>query len=243
MIPTAIREYFCCPTCRGALTWVDDAATCPACAKRFPIDGTIVDFLETPELDPLTNRLESHYNQRAVNNATPQGEMEVWALLPAAQVKVAIDVGCGMGNKAVMLAQKAEWLICVDLARSSLELARTQLTQRGLADRTVFIVANATEMPIRDGVIDLAVCTEVIEHIEQPATLVAELHRVVKPDGALVLSAPNYANVAGMIKRSIDVLLYKGETRWSPFGVEAFERHITTFATQRTFHDEGWQID
>ena len=59
VIPPKARACLCCPTCHGDLQWFDEVAVCVPCAKRFPISGTLIDFLEAPELDPLTARLES----------------------------------------------------------------------------------------------------------------------------------------------------------------------------------------
>jgi SAM-dependent methyltransferase len=48
----------------------------------------------------------------------------------------------------------------------------------------------AAALPLRDAVADAVLCTEVIEHVPDPGALVAESARVLKPGGALVLSAP-----------------------------------------------------
>ena len=50
--------------------------------------------------------------------------------------------------------------------------------------------ASLTAIPLPDASVDLAVCTEVLEHVPDDDRAVAELRRVLKADGALVLSVP-----------------------------------------------------
>jgi SAM-dependent methyltransferase len=50
--------------------------------------------------------------------------------------------------------------------------------------------ASVTRLPMGDGATDLALCTEVLEHIHDDAAAVAELRRVLRPGGWLLLSVP-----------------------------------------------------
>ena len=50
--------------------------------------------------------------------------------------------------------------------------------------------ASLTEIPLPDESVDLAVCTEVLEHVADDHRAIAELKRVLSPTGALVLSVP-----------------------------------------------------
>lgn len=52
------------------------------------------------------------------------------------------------------------------------------------------VVGDASRLPIGSGVADLVLCTEVVEHVADDRALYAELRRVVRDDGVLVLSAP-----------------------------------------------------
>ena len=52
------------------------------------------------------------------------------------------------------------------------------------------IVADVQDVPLEDGVADCVLSTEVIEHLPDPAACVMEAHRILKPGGALILSAP-----------------------------------------------------
>lgn len=49
----------------------------------------------------------------------------------------------------------------------------------------------AENMPFPDGAFDLVVCTQVLEHTDQPWRAVGEIRRVLKPGGHAVLSAPH----------------------------------------------------
>ncbi len=51
-------------------------------------------------------------------------------------------------------------------------------------------VASITDIPLRDGVVDMMLCTEVLEHIIDTPAALREMHRVLPPGGYLVLTTP-----------------------------------------------------
>jgi SAM-dependent methyltransferase len=62
------------------------------------------------------------------------------------------------------------------------------LTDRSQPD----IVGSATEIPLPDSSFDTVVCTEVLEHVPDPAKAFSQVYRVLKPGGNLILSTPMY---------------------------------------------------
>jgi len=64
-------------------------------------------------------------------------------------------------------------------------------------------------LPFKDGVYDLVVCSEILEHILSPEQLIREVFRVLKPGGACVLTVPNLH----CIRNRIDILTGK----YTPF--------------------------
>lgn len=50
-------------------------------------------------------------------------------------------------------------------------------------------------LPFQDDSFDVALCTEVLEHVEEPARLVREMLRVLKPNGVLLATVPFAARV------------------------------------------------
>jgi SAM-dependent methyltransferase len=56
--------------------------------------------------------------------------------------------------------------------------------------RNLDAVNRLEKLPFRGGTFDAVVCTQVLEHVEWPRECVAELHRVLKPGGALYVTVP-----------------------------------------------------
>jgi len=56
--------------------------------------------------------------------------------------------------------------------------------------RRVDIVAPAHELPVPEGSFDAVICTQVLEHVAEPADVLAELFRVLRPGGRLFITVP-----------------------------------------------------
>jgi ubiquinone/menaquinone biosynthesis C-methylase UbiE len=96
-----------------------------------------------------------------------------------------LDAGCGTGNAAEWLAPRCARVIAADLSAPMLRAARRRLPDH---DNVTFLRADVRDLPLGDASIDAAVCILVLHHLEHPAEALAELRRVLRPDGgALVL--------------------------------------------------------
>jgi SAM-dependent methyltransferase len=100
-----------------------------------------------------------------------------------------LDVGCGTG--AVLAAVDGTRLrVGVDM--TTLALAKSQT--RNIHD---LAKADATKLPISDGVFDVAIALDILEHVEDDVAAMAEIYRVLRPGGILVLSVPAFMSLWG----------------------------------------------
>ena len=98
-----------------------------------------------------------------------------------------LDVGCGSGNSyASELVRRAGSYMGVDISAHAVEAAQG-------AGLDAQVVPDAADLPFDDESFDLVVCVEVLEHLFAPHEAVAAIHRVLRPGGRLVASAPNAA--------------------------------------------------
>jgi 2-polyprenyl-3-methyl-5-hydroxy-6-metoxy-1,4-benzoquinol methylase len=114
-----------------------------------------------------------------------------------------LDVGCGSGTNSEVLAAKGHTLHGVDVS----EAAITRYRSRGF-DGHVGDLENGLDFA--DATFDLIFCSEVIEHMTSPEMLAAEMSRVLKPGGCLVISTPNSAfwlyRVLGLVGYTVSEL-------------------------------------
>ncbi len=61
-----------------------------------------------------------------------------------------------------------------------------------LEDTKADIVGSAMKIPLEDSTFDIVFSTQVIEHVSSPNDMIAEIYRVLKPGGYLILSGPMY---------------------------------------------------
>jgi ubiquinone/menaquinone biosynthesis C-methylase UbiE len=104
-----------------------------------------------------------------------------------------LDAGCGTGNETVELRQQAPRLRIhgVDLSRAALAIAASR-PETGTA---TFSCSALERLPFPDGAFDYISSHEVVEHVEDPAVVLREFHRVLKPGGVCVIATPNGASL------------------------------------------------
>ncbi|MBX3323412.1 MAG: ArsR family transcriptional regulator [Phycisphaeraceae bacterium] len=90
---------------------------------------------------------------------------------------VIVDVGCGTGNAAAVLAPIAQRVIAVDQSAPMLEAARRRIGEEGTVE---FRLGSAEALPLESGEIDAAVCLLVLHHVEDLAAAAKELRRVLR---------------------------------------------------------------
>ena len=95
-----------------------------------------------------------------------------------------LDAGCGSGRNMVDLARHGV-VTGVELSQTSAELAR----KRHIGE---VMEGSVMEMPFAPASFDLAVCLDVIEHLEDDRGALRELRRVLAPGGALLVTVPAY---------------------------------------------------
>lgn len=100
-----------------------------------------------------------------------------------------LDIGIGTGYTTYNIF-KDNCIICLDIHEPNLRYFQNQLEQISPTTKVLGIVARATELPFKNGTFKRILCSEVIEHVEDDGTAVAEMARVLAKDGQAVISVP-----------------------------------------------------
>jgi len=101
-----------------------------------------------------------------------------------------LDAGCGDGRHLAALARsghRPRRVVGTDLSERILATARAAAAPL----EPELVQANLEALPLEDDTFDLALCTQVIEHLLDPAAGLDELARVLRPGGTLVLTTDN----------------------------------------------------
>jgi ubiquinone/menaquinone biosynthesis C-methylase UbiE len=96
-----------------------------------------------------------------------------------------LDVGCGYGDILSLL--KATEKVGIDANFKALKRAKEK------DSAAIFIQCDGQHLPFRPMVFDGLVCSEVLEHVDDPSRFASEMIAVVKPDGLICLTVPNEA--------------------------------------------------
>lgn len=149
-----------------------------AVAGFFNADARNWDSIyEKRDVFSLIHQLRRDICMRWVGEIPPAGE--------------ALEVGCGTGQTAILMARLGHRVTGTDTAREMLGRAEVNAREAALSSSLRFEWADVHELPFADGAFSLVVALGVIPWLEDPATALGEMARVLAPGGHMIVNCDN----------------------------------------------------
>jgi SAM-dependent methyltransferase len=129
------------------------------------------------------------------------------AFAAAGPGRAVLDVASGAGNDTRTLAGLGALAVGVEPSSRMLGLTRLVDAQSpARASRAGFVQAWGDALPFPDARFDAALCKGSLDHFDRPTAAIAEMARVTKPGGRVVLAIANYESAACRLARGLDEL-------------------------------------
>jgi uncharacterized protein YbaR (Trm112 family) len=218
-------DIICCPICRGNLQDSYEVLTC-AGGHSFPIVDGIPVLLAYA--DSVTNEIKSFYEsnwtdrkaKRLHEDLSELGqryiiENERKASIPLSSGEYFLDAGCG-AQPRIELGAGHRFHICFDLSMAGLIECRRKLGTRG-----IYILGSILQSPIKNAVVDNAIASHCIYHIEasQQVAAIKSVTKALRPGGAMTML---YCNPKSIEKRLVALIPHRkqGEIYFHPLPTE-----------------------
>jgi len=134
------------------------------------------------------------------------------------------EFGCGTGFYTHVLAGKADSVVATDVSPGMLEVAKDQLS----ATNVTFQVEDCQATSFPDGVFDTAFISLVI-HFTEPDKTLAEMHRILKSGGTLILVNLDPHALNGLDRARCQIrILYHGLTGYRVKPPKGFGKNVMT---------------
>jgi SAM-dependent methyltransferase len=104
---------------------------------------------------------------------------------------VVLDVGCANGVHTLAAARRAHRVFGIDADVAQLRIAAATARRRAIDNARLIGWDVTRAFPFPPGTFDAVLFLDVIEHLEPRVAVLREIHRVLRPEGRLLLSAPH----------------------------------------------------
>jgi len=149
-----------------------------------------VDAAEIARFEAIASRWwDPRGEMRALHDLNPVRLQYVEQPRPLAGLRV-VDVGCGGGLLAEAMARKGARVTGLDLADDLLQVAKLHALDAGVEVDYVLESAE-THTVTHAAQYDVVTCMEMLEHVPDPASIVAALGALVRPGGDVFVSTLN----------------------------------------------------
>jgi 2-polyprenyl-6-hydroxyphenyl methylase/3-demethylubiquinone-9 3-methyltransferase len=153
------------------------------------------------------------------------------------------DVGCGGGLLSEALAKAGARVTGIDLGEKVIEIARLHMHESRLETPSLDIdyrVQSSADLAAAEPEsFDAVCCMELIEHVPDPAALVGDLARMVKPGGVVVMSTLNRTPAAF----GAAILGAEYITRMLPRGTHHYAQFLKPSELGRLMRHAGLEVD
>ena len=96
-----------------------------------------------------------------------------------------LDVGCGPASITADLAERVApgRVVALDAASDALQAARATLSERGLSEQVELTCGDVMALPFEDASFDVVHAHQVLQHLADPVSALAEMRRLTRPGG------------------------------------------------------------
>jgi SAM-dependent methyltransferase len=192
-----LRELLACPACRGELSadW-----SCVACGARFDAPDGIPNLRLSG--DSRTETVRTFYDaapfpgypaRENLSTFRARAERSPFALrldraIPG-DARIA-EVGCGTGQMSLYLASADRIVVAADLSRPSLLLGAAAARRFGIT-HVHFVETELHRSALKSGGFDIVYSSGVLHHTPNPQAAFAELARLARPGGVVIVGVYN----------------------------------------------------
>jgi SAM-dependent methyltransferase len=228
----------------------------PRSAEYF--DGWYADKVATPAVDEIMSRHMGFPPGTKAGSVPAEAIPELAAELRLTPGGTLLDLACGRGAYGLAVSQQAGTsVIGVDFSAQAIADAREQAARLGVSSAS-FRVGELTASGLPDACVDAVLCTDSIQFPDEPARAYAEIRRVLKPGGRVVLTGwepldPNDERLSDRVRRTnLDAGLrqagftdvqVRDRPSWLAREHAMWEEAVTldpgADPALRSFHDEG----
>lgn len=152
--------------------------------KSFVYDGKNI---SREDLQKAFNKGEKEFSKNPDQRVLP--------VLRMLEGKEILDVGCANGAISKQIANMNFKVHGIDVLESSIRIAK----EFNSTPNTSFEVRDLMKNHFEENSFDCVIFLETIEHVENPAQYLKEFHRILRPNGCVILSTPNATSLKNIL--------------------------------------------
>jgi len=136
------------------------------------------------EVSEMFDDVAKHYDR--TNDVLSMGNSFIWRIATTRAVAAVageriLDIAAGTGTSSAALAKSGADVVAIDFSSGMIEVGRKR------HPTISFVVADAMDLPFADGEFDAVTASFGLRNVENPKKALAEMYRVLKPGGRLVI--------------------------------------------------------
>jgi ubiquinone/menaquinone biosynthesis C-methylase UbiE len=147
-------------------------------------------------------RWEDAYRTTANETFFEQAFDYITGIVAVGKNAVFLDAGCGTGAHSIRLARRGFSVVAVDFSEQILTAAASNITSTGVHNKVNLVRGNLLSLDFADGTFDAVLCWGVLMHVPDVENAMAELGRVLKNGGILVISEANMHSLESIVFRA-----------------------------------------
>lgn len=190
--------------------------------------------METKILEKLTSDWDSFYRSGQkfhtkpieIDSLSDQGRLTLDLLKKFSQGSRVLEGGCGLGEWVLFFSNQGFRSYGIDVSLGAL---------KNVEHKNKYLLGDLRRIPIKDNMFDVIFSYGAIEHFRETQDSIAEFYRILKPNGACLVTVPNPFTFHRILGRHILNI-----TKSKALGYVGYEKAYTPKQIQRMFTCSGF---